>query len=195
MKKLPRILLEVDLEPRQGSRFQPTGFPNLGAATYNIPDEKSTRALLVESTQSMANRFERICLKNENDNELVDELSGMPFVSVTGSDEKTITNSLLESHRLASAYITEGGDDTIMERIKNELGIQDKKSPVTQEVLQKLYYFLFRIDPNSLLHGVFFAKSDLVGGRLKVPRALSAFIEAEDVNDVISGGAKIRPYA
>ena len=30
----PRLLLEVPLKPLQGSRFQPTGFPDLGAATY-----------------------------------------------------------------------------------------------------------------------------------------------------------------
>lgn len=30
----PRLLLEVPLKPVQGSRFQPTAFPDLGAAVY-----------------------------------------------------------------------------------------------------------------------------------------------------------------
>ena len=38
--------------PVQGDRFQPTGFPSLGAATYQTKDGVK---LLVESAQSMAN--------------------------------------------------------------------------------------------------------------------------------------------
>ena len=30
----PRLLMQCDLEPLQGTRFQPTGFPDLGAANY-----------------------------------------------------------------------------------------------------------------------------------------------------------------
>ena len=32
-----RILLEATLHPAQGTRFQPTGFPDLGAATFRSP--------------------------------------------------------------------------------------------------------------------------------------------------------------
>jgi CRISPR-associated protein Csb1 len=35
----PRLLIEASLRPVQGVRFQPTGFPNLGAATYRPPME------------------------------------------------------------------------------------------------------------------------------------------------------------
>ena len=52
-----RILVEADLVPVQGQRFQPTGFADLGAAVYTLPD--GTRMLLVESAQSMANRLEK----------------------------------------------------------------------------------------------------------------------------------------
>ena len=52
-----RVLLEADLVPMQGQRFQPTGFADLGAAVYTLPD--GTRMLLVESAQSMANRLEQ----------------------------------------------------------------------------------------------------------------------------------------
>jgi len=34
LKGVPRLLLEVELQPVQGDRFQPTGFPDLGAAIY-----------------------------------------------------------------------------------------------------------------------------------------------------------------
>ena len=54
-----KILLAVSLRPCQGTRFQPTGFPDLGAATFQSPDGRT--ALLVESCQSMANRMEATC--------------------------------------------------------------------------------------------------------------------------------------
>ena len=50
-----RILFNIPLRPIQGDRFQPTGFPSLGAATYQTKDGTK---LLVESAQSMANRLE-----------------------------------------------------------------------------------------------------------------------------------------
>jgi CRISPR-associated protein Csb1 len=59
LEKEPRLLLEAKLKPLQGTRFQPTGFPNLGPATYDGPD--GSRMLLVESAQSMANRMESVC--------------------------------------------------------------------------------------------------------------------------------------
>ena len=33
----PRLLMEAQLKPIQGARFQPTGFPDLGAAAYQSP--------------------------------------------------------------------------------------------------------------------------------------------------------------
>ena len=34
----PRLLMEARLQPAQGTRFQPTGFPDLGAAVYDTPN-------------------------------------------------------------------------------------------------------------------------------------------------------------
>jgi|GEM_PF-4845589 len=34
-----RQLFEIPLEPVVGSRFQPTGFPNLGAAEFDRPTD------------------------------------------------------------------------------------------------------------------------------------------------------------
>ena len=63
LKDQPRLLLKAKLQPVQGSRFQPTGFPDLGAATFDAPngDNGSKKMLLVESAQSMANRLEAVC--------------------------------------------------------------------------------------------------------------------------------------
>lgn len=187
IKAARRLLLEVDLAPLQGSRFQPTGFPNLGHATYTRPGDDS-QSLLVESAQSMANRLEQVYF-GENRNELVKALEGMPFIRIVNESGKPITNSLLESHRTNSAYILEGDDQTVADAIKSELGI-DKKSEVDLEIMSRLHKFLLARDPNALVHGVFFAKKTLAGGRLRVPRALSSFIEATDVAEAASGGVK-----
>ena len=188
LKAARRLLLEVDMVPLQGDRFQPTGFPNLGHATYTSPGNGS-KSLLVESAQSMANRLEAVYFDGRRD-ELVDVLKGMPFISVTNKDGKQITNSLLESHRTNSAYILEGQDTTVETAIKDELGI-DKNSEVDLEIMSRLHRFLFARDPNALVHGVFFAKTALAGGRLRVPRALSSFIEAAEVEEAVSGGVKV----
>ena len=47
-----------------------------------------------------------------------------------------------------------------------------------------------RYDVGSLIHGVFLAKKELAGGRLRVARALSAFIEASGARVAASGGVK-----
>ena len=45
-----RILIECDLKPVQGHRFQPTGFPSLGAAEYAAETEDGqVDCLLVDS--------------------------------------------------------------------------------------------------------------------------------------------------
>jgi CRISPR-associated protein Csb1 len=49
---------------------------------------------------------------------------------------------------------------------------------------------VFKYDTNAVLHGVFLAKSDLAGGRLRLPRLLSGFVEARNVRTVESGGVK-----
>jgi CRISPR-associated protein Csb1 len=64
LKDTSRLLIEARLKPLQGTRFQPTGFPNLGAATYKAPDPTNPNGvsmLLVESAQSVANRLESVC--------------------------------------------------------------------------------------------------------------------------------------
>lgn len=183
LKNSPRLLMEIDLKPIQGSRFQPTGFPDLGAAEYQTND--GTSMLLVESAQSMANRLEEVCW-DEAEEQLVEPLRGLPYVNVLDEEGDPLTNSVLESHRLNSPYILESSDKAFLEKLKNELGGLEHGAVNLRDFASKLLQY----DANCLLHGVFLAKSDLAGGRLRLPRALSAFIEAENVRVAASGGVK-----
>ncbi len=83
----PRLLIEATLKPVQGHRFQPTGFPNLGAATYKAPDGNDM--LLVESAQSVANRLEAVCWDDVSDDWLK-PLRGLPVVKVVDGNETTL---------------------------------------------------------------------------------------------------------
>lgn len=187
----PRLLLEAHLQPVQGTRFQPTGFPNLGAATYDGPNGE--RMLLVESAQSMANRLETVCWDKYAD-DWIRPLQGLPLVKVVrkvkGKDgkeiEETLTNTVLESHRINSPYVLEGKDKSVLQSLKSQLA-EMEEGPVD---IKKLAAVVLKLDTNALIHGVFLAKSDLAGGRLRLPRALSSFIEAEEVKEAQSGGVK-----
>jgi CRISPR-associated protein Csb1 len=179
----PRLLLEARLTPLQGTRFQPTGFPEIGAAQYDGPD--GTPMLLVESAQSMANRLEAVCWDKVAD-DWVEPLRGLSVVRVKDKDGMPLTNSVLEAHRVNSPYILEGQDKAVFSMLKKELA--DMEEGLVD--LRKLARTLLVLDVNALLHGVFLAKKDLAGGRLRLPRALSAFIEARGVKVAASGGVK-----
>ncbi len=184
MKNDGRILIEANLKPLQGSRFQPTGFPDLGAATFTLSDGKDM--LLLESAQSMANRLEDVCWDSVS-SKVAEELEGLPYISVVDNSGREITNSLLESHRVNSPYILEGKDKSFYNILKEELSTLEKG----RVDLKHLASVLFKYDPNSLVHGVFIAKSELAGGRLRLPRMVSAFVEAEGVSIAASGGVKL----
>lgn len=176
-----RVLMEADLTPMQGQRFQPTGFADLGAAVYTLPD--GTRMLLVESAQSMANRLEQTILTPEGT--LMPELEGLSCVTAVLHNkgrEDISTSSLLEAHRLASPFII--ADKTFQQQFCTDAAY-DEKSPLDWK---RVHAAIFKYDVNSLLHGVFL--SIVKGGRIKVPRLLSAFIEAENVREAVSGGVK-----
>jgi CRISPR-associated protein Csb1 len=179
----PRLLLEAHLQPLQGTRFQPTGFPNLGAATYDGPNGE--RMLLVESAQSMANRLETVCWDRAAD-DWVAPLKGLPLVKVVDNKGKPLTNTVLEAHRISSPYILAGKDKSVFQILKSELADMEE-GPVD---IKKLAAVLLKLDANALIHGVFLAKSELGGGRLRLPRALSSFIEADEVKEAQSGGVK-----
>lgn len=176
-----RLLFAIPLVPLQGSRFQPTGFPGLGAATFQTQDGA---CLLVESPQSMANRLE-LTVWDETSQDVKLKLRGISHVRVK-RDDKFLTDTILESHRLNSPYLLEGSDQTFFDKLKEEFGVLET-GPIDRKRLAKV---LLKYDVGSLLHGVFLAKKALAGGRLRVARALSTFIEADGVSVAPSGGVK-----
>lgn len=184
LKNAPRLLMEAELKPIQGNRFQPTGFADLGAAVYERAD--GARMLLVESAQSVANRLEAACLEGRVGPGPIKVLEGLPYVRVklTGVTE-TETTSLFEAHRLNSPYIISNEDfqKRFVEKAKYAKG-----KPLDWKSVAAAF---FHFDPNSLLHGAFMA--NLEDGRVRVPRAISGFIEAEDVREAASGGVKNNP--
>lgn len=208
LRTAPRVLIEAALRPVAGTRIQPTGFPDLGPALYQDADGVPT--LLVESAQSMANRLEAVCWDEAADN-IASELKGLPFVKVnlTGlGDGSDTTCSLLEFHRLNSPYIMSGtmkDGKAFAELLTTEIGLATKPKKSDKKVndepaadgegtdvagvvnLRKLAKACLKYDPNSLVHGVFLEK---IAGRLRHPRALSAFIEATGVGRADSGGVK-----
>ena len=176
----PRVLFEVPLQPVPSARFQPTGFPDIGAATYQDPD--GTEMLLVESAQSMANRLEKVCY----DDRLDPALDGLPHVVV--DTPKGTTSSLEEAHRLNSIYIVK---TDFFKGLAADLGYEPKGKGYEvksgRPTRSTLAQVVCRADPNSVVHGVFLEK---IAGVLRLPRVLSSFIEASGVRTVASGGVK-----
>jgi CRISPR-associated protein Csb1 len=122
------LLFEIPLRARQGHRFQPTGFPDLGAAEFDTP---SGRSLLVESAQSMANRLEAVCWDDGAD-ELIEPLRGLSHVRVL-RDNSYLTSSVTDSHRLNSPYILESKDKAFLTTLQKELGALEK-GPINRSI-------------------------------------------------------------
>ncbi|MEZ6128617.1 MAG: type I-U CRISPR-associated RAMP protein Csb1/Cas7u [Planctomycetaceae bacterium] len=181
LKNETRVLFNVPLRPVQGDRFQPTGFPNLGAATYQTSDGQK---LLVESAQSMANRLETVCW-DQAEQKPIAVLDGISHVTVNRNGE-FLTDTMLEAHRLNSPYLLAGKDTSFIEKLTKDLGGL-AEGPIDR---RKLAEVVFKYDVGSLIHGLFLAKSELAGGRLRIARAVSAFIEAREARVAASGGVK-----
>lgn len=177
-----RLLFAIPLRPVQGQRFQPTGFPGLGAATFQTA---SGTSLLVESAQSMANRLE-LAAWDEANNEPVADLAGLSHVNIVRGDGSFLTDTMLEAHRLNSPYLLEGKNTAFMVKLKGALSAMEQ-GPIDRRRLAEV---LLRYDANSLLHGVFLAKKELAGGRLRIARSISAFVEADGVRVAPAGGVK-----
>jgi CRISPR-associated protein Csb1 len=77
-------------------------------------------------------------------------------------------------------------DSSFFDKIKRDLGGL-AEGPINRKLLAEV---LLRYDIGSLIHGVFLAKKELAGGRLRIARSLSAFIEATGVRVAASGGVK-----
>src|SRR5690606_20788018 len=153
-------------------------FPDIGAGVYTLPNGEEH--LLDESAQSVANRLEAACWDDAK-NDLVSELQGLPYVRVVGPEGEPLTTSLQEAHRLNSPYIEK--TEFFEKQLKPAIDFDDKK-PADRD---KLIRALCRYDVGCLLHGVFL---ESIAGVLRVPRALSGFIEASRVTRVNTGGVK-----
>lgn len=203
------LVLTATLEPLVGDRFQPAGFPEIGHVIYKAPrkDGSTENVCIVDSAASMANHLETVCQRGAHDLDLVDELIGMPFIRcVTGecadrklaSDKReVIVTSLTEGHRIASSYFLDGvalrNDDAASEGkfeadLISRFGIVlagSKKAHPPPEKWWDVFKGIFELDPNSLVHGVLFPQ-----WQIKIPRALTAHLEAFGAGRVDRSGVK-----
>lgn len=186
----PRLILKARLSPAIGSAFQPTGFPDLGAAEFERPTANGDvqRALLVESVQSLANHLESAGWDGPAQRP-VDTLAALPYVEVRDGDGRFLTSSRLEPHRLAGAYIKNAtiDGDKVGDWMISRLGVAEGK-PLDWGTI---YAAIFALDPLCLIHGVFFSdKQWSKYGNPKVRRAVTAVLEAHGARPVVSGGVK-----
>lgn len=203
------LVLTAALEPIAGDRFQPAGFPEIGHVIYKAPrnDGSTENVCIVDSAASMANHLETVCQRGAHDLDLVEELSGMPYIRcVTGALEndklpsdkrETIVTSLTEGHRIASSYFLDGaalkpdgskGNGKFEADLVAKFGIVlpgSSKAHPPPEKWWDVFQGIFEIDPNSLVHGVLFPQ-----WQIKIPRALSAHLEAFGAGRVDRSGVK-----
>lgn len=186
----PRLRFTARLEPALGSAFQPTGFPDIGAAKFETQDDQGVRHdnLLVESAQSMANRLEAVAW-DAGAQEPAELIAALAYVRVVraGSPEEFLTSSRLEAHRLASAFVRDSTLDgkLMLGVIGERLGLA-KDTPLNYPHMARA---VLQLDPFALIHGVFFSHKEWLG-QPKFPRAVSSVIEAYDVKPLMSGGRK-----
>lgn len=187
-----RRSLTIDLTPHPSPVFQPTGFPDLGAARFEAWDDDAgdwTDCILVESPQSMANRLEGVGWFEDGDNSRPEPtLAPLPYVRVVAEDGGFLASSRTEAHRLASAYILDAkdaGGEVMKELLPGELGLTPSRPLDHADFARRL----FLIDPLCLLHGVFFAQKNW-SAQPKIARAVTAVVDAIDVREAHSGGVK-----
>jgi CRISPR-associated protein Csb1 len=202
-----RLLVEAALRvaPGTNGRFQPTGFPDQGAALYtgiravnekadaddrgapNASKSESLRVLMVQSAAAVVNGLEEVCLTGDRYNE---DCAGIPYVRVLdghaeGESKPFLTSSVREPHRLASPYVLSAKESGVNEAYRKALALRlgvNKQRPVrTWELAQKL----FDLDPGCVMHGVFLEELD---GRLRLARLISGYIEAGAPSTANYGG-------
>ncbi len=197
LDRAPRLVLRSFLEPVAGSAFQPTGFPDLGAAEFERPGEDGgppTRALLVESVQSLANHLEAVGW-NAPERAPHPALAALPYMEVRDPEDRFLSSSRLEPHRLAGAYVKDATieGEAVEQWMIGRFAVE-KGKPLDW---QSVYRAIFDLDPLCLVHGVFFSDPDWGDyGNPKVRRAITALIEAYGVRPLVSGGVKrddVRP--
>lgn len=202
------LVLTATLEPIAGDRFQPAGFPEIGHVIYKAPrkDGSTENVCIVDSAASMANHLESICQRGAHDLDLVEELDGMPYIrcvtNTTDGKEPTknrevVVTSLTEGHRIASSYFLDGapmknggakGDNKFESDLVTKFGIVlpgSSKAHPPPDKWWNVFKTIFEVDPNSLVHGVLFPQ-----WQIKIPRALTAHLEAFGAGRVDRSGVK-----
>lgn len=181
-----RLVVDAVWRPLQGERFQPTSFPNLGAAEYDLPDGR--HVVVVESPQSMVNRLEALSW-DDRARRPIDLVAGLPWVEVVDGEGRFLTSSRLEPHRLNGAWLRNSKLEATGQTWKGYLG--EKLGLRTQAPLDwsRVYRAVMDLDPFCLIHGVFFADEDLPG-QPKVARALTPTLDAYGARPVVLGGVK-----
>lgn len=204
------LVLTATLEPVAGlQRFQPAGFPEIGHVIYRAPSKggAAESICIVDSAASMANHLESLCVRSPFDPTLVDDLDGMPYVRcVTGElkngklgPREVVVTSLTEGHRLASTYFLEGkrvvdaegtlAENHFQDALADEMGVVLKSNKSVAhpppEKWWNVFAAIFKYDPNALVHGVMFPQ-----WQIKIPRVLTAHLEAFGVERVERSGVK-----
>src|SRR6266536_3708976 len=204
----PALVIRAQFSPVAGlERFQPAGFPEIGPVFYDRPlheggSTKAEKICIVDSAASMANHLETVCLASEFDSGLHPDLDGLPYVAcetdaaANGKSRRTAFTTFREGHRLASDYFLDGLLDTgegttvrFREHLRRKFELVEiaanKKYFIFPETWWSIFETIFRYDPNSLVHGVLFAKE-----QIKISRALSASLEAYGAARVGRSGVK-----
>jgi CRISPR-associated protein Csb1 len=177
-----RTVLQADLTPLAGSRLQPTGFPDLGAAEFETADgTKADRGVgAVNGHRLEATTWD------EARADQVEPLAMLPYVRIVDPEGEFLSSSRLEAHQLASAYIMKGtidgkdGEKWMADRLGLTAG-----RPLDHRAVARA---CFALDPVSLVHGVFFARKAWPW-QPKIARAVTSFIEAYDVRPVAGSSA------
>jgi len=205
------LIIKARLKPvGDQDRFQPAGFPQVGHVIYDAPrpNGQKEKVCIVDSPASMANHLEAVCLADSSGAELHPDLQGLPYViCVTDRQytiqngkivldpndpkDKLVTTTFIEGHRLASDYFLDArlNGKRFREVLRKDFDIcevkKDKTYFIYPENWWNIYRVIFKYDPNSLVHGVMFAKE-----QIKIPRFLTAHLEAYGASRVGRGGVK-----
>jgi CRISPR-associated protein Csb1 len=152
-----------------------------------------------------------VCVTDRRDNKDDGQITCDP----ESADKKTVCSTLTEGHRIASDYFLDSfiGQPTwkpeekkkekdnertipahwegkgFRDKLREEFGIvelkKDKTYFIHPEDWWNIYSTIFKYDPNSLIHGVMFAKE-----QIKISRLLTAHHEAFGAARVSSSGVK-----
>ncbi len=212
------LIIQADMKTvGNEDTFQPAGFPQIGHVIYKAPrkDHNGNPAVedvcIVDSPASMANHLETVCTPHGDGLTLHSDLNGLPHVvcvtDVEGTDEpRSVTSTLQEGHRLASDYFVDPNEAKLVqenekdknkwplfrEHLRQDFGIREIKKNdkyfTYPDNWWSIYKTIFQYDPNSLVHGLLFAKE-----QIKITRFLTAHMEAFGAGRVRGSGVKFDP--